>query len=176
MKAVKGPCETATYNTVRLYNYVYRRGCFPQEWEDFFLLQEVRTEIEKISDGIELAQGYPIQPPMIDIFKAFKVPLSKVKVVILGQDPTPQPNKATGMAFSLKSSEAPINVPSVFNMLVELKLEGMDVDLSNGDLTPWLEQGVLLLNSALTIPLVTVKVKLRDSKASTECNFEVGEN
>ena len=92
-----------------------------------------------------------IQPPMTDMLKAFNVPLNQIKAVILGQDPTPQPGKATGLAFSLKTGEDPSNVPSVFNMLVELKWEEMNVGLTNGDLTPWVGRGVLLLNAALTV-------------------------
>ncbi len=89
-------------------------------------------------------------PHMFNAFRNIR-PAENVKVVILGQDPTPQPNQATGMAFSLKPGVDPRTVPSVFNMLVELKWEGFDVGLSNGDLTPWQDQGVLFLNAALTV-------------------------
>ena len=113
----------------------------------------MKREISEISARIkdEADKAMVIEPPMPDMFKAFNVPLDKVKAIILGQDPTPQAGKATGLAFSLKPGEDPTTVPSVENMLVELKWEGMNVGLTNGDLTPWLGQGVLLLNSALTI-------------------------
>ena len=114
----------------------------------------VKKVISEISVRIKAEanrKGKLIEPPMPDMFKAFNVPLDKVKAIILGQDPTPQAGKATGLAFSLKPGVDPTDVPSVENMLVELKWEGMNVGLTNGDLTPWLGQGVLLLNSALTI-------------------------
>ena len=72
-----------------------------------------------------------------------------VKVVILGQDPTPQKDKATGVAFHV---EKPRFVPAVLHMFLEVAFEGFPVDLNNGDVTNWARQGVLLLNAALTCP------------------------
>jgi len=89
---------------------------------------------------------------MPNVFKALTVSLNDIKAVIIGQDPTPQKGMATGLAFSLDPDKDPRTVPTVFNILVELKLEGHVVSLTNGDLSPWLGQGVLLLNAALTIP------------------------
>ncbi len=120
----------------------------------FFKEKGVEKLIEKeISPKLqEDAKRFQIEPPIQDIFKAFeKISPKDVRVIILGQDPTPQAGQATGMAFSLKKGVDPSTVPSVHNMLVELKLEGMNVDLTNGDLTPWRNQGVLLLNAALTV-------------------------
>lgn len=88
---------------------------------------------------------------MSDIFKPFTVKPDNIKAVIIGHNSKPQPGKATGLAFSLKPTEDPRDVPRVFNMLVALKLEGMDVSLTNEDLTPWLKEGVFLLNAALTV-------------------------
>jgi len=85
------------------------------------------------------------------LFRAFTVGrVEDIKAIIIGQDPTPQPNRATGLAFSLWPDEDPVTVPSVFNMLVELRWEGMNVGLTNGDLRPWVSEGVMLLNAALT--------------------------
>ncbi|KAL9951757.1 hypothetical protein ACROYT_G044481 [Oculina patagonica] len=144
-------CSKASYSTVTLYDFVYKHNCFPQKWREFFHLAGVSNEIKtKITP--ELSKMIPIEPPMPDMFKVLhKISPQNVKVIILGQDPTPQQNQATGMAFSLKPGVDPRDVPSVFNMLVELKWEGIDVGLSNGDLTPWVGQGVLLLNAALTV-------------------------
>ena len=90
---------------------------------------------------------------MKDIFKALEMvnPL-KARVVILGQDPTPTEYEATGLAFSVKD---PQTVPSTLNILMEVALEGWSVDLDNGDLTKWAKQGVLLLNSALTVEITS---------------------
>ena len=134
---------------------MYTHHCFPQKasWIGLLEDKEVKKEMSAISSWIKSVadKGNIIEPPMPDMFRAFNVRLDGIKAIILGQDPTPQAGKATGLAFSLKPYEDPSTVPSVFNILVELKWEGMNVGLTNGDLTPWLGQGVLLLNSALTI-------------------------
>lgn len=70
-------------------------------------------------------------------------------MVIIGQDPIPQPGQATGwLAFSVKD---PKRVGTVLNVLLEVAFEGFPVNLNSGDLRPWASQGVLLLNSALTV-------------------------
>ena len=144
-------CEEATYQKVTLYDFIYTHSCFPMGWEGF--LGEVHEVIKIIVSPklFSVAKASRIEPPMPYVFNAFKVSPNEVKAVILGQDPTPQAGKATGLAFSLKPGVDPREVPSVFNMLVELKWEGFPVGLSNGDLTSWIGQGVLLLNSALTV-------------------------
>ncbi|KAL9951756.1 hypothetical protein ACROYT_G044480 [Oculina patagonica] len=147
-------CTTARYKTVSIYDFIYKHNCFPADgWDKFFKIGEVREAIGEISLVLQKdAERIPIEPPLPHMFNAFnKISPKDIKVVILGQDPTPQPGQATGMAFSLKKGVDPSTVPSVHNMLVELKLEGMNVDLSNGDLTQWRNQGVLLLNAALTV-------------------------
>ena len=82
-------------------------------------------------------------------FRALKyVTPGAIKVVIIGQDPTPQPGEATGLAFSVND---PRTVGSVLNVLLEVALEGWSIDITKGSLTKWADQGVLLLNSALTV-------------------------
>jgi len=156
-------CNTATYQRVTLYDFVYTHHCFPEGWKEFLALQKVEDDIGEISLILEEeAKRYQIEPPMSNLFKAFEVSSvvapnvvrgrNGVKVVIMGKDPVPEKNQAAGLAFSLQPGKDPRDgVPSVFNMLVELKLEGMNVGLSNGDLTPWVSRGVLLLNAALTV-------------------------
>lgn len=72
----------------------------------------------------------------------------EITVAFIGQDPTPQPGKATGLALSVENARI---VPSSLNILLEVALEGWNVDISNGDLSSWASQGVLLLNTALTV-------------------------
>ena len=91
-----------------------------------------------------------VYPPMDLIFNAFKLtPYSKVKAVILGQDPYHEYGQAHGLAFSVtKGTPLP---PSLKNIYKELK---SDLNVDNGligDLTPWAKQGVLLLNATLTV-------------------------
>ena len=93
---------------------------------------------------------HQIFPPADDIFNAFALtPLHEVKVVILGQDPYHGENQAHGLAFSVqKGVKIP---PSLLNIYKELH-EDLDCYIpNNGYLIPWADQGVLLLNTALTV-------------------------
>lgn len=91
-----------------------------------------------------------VYPDMYDLFSALKAtPFSNVKVVILGQDPYHEPGQAHGMAFSVKPG-VPIP-PSLLNMYKELNAElGCSIP-KNGYLMSWAQQGVLLLNTVLTV-------------------------
>ncbi len=98
----------------------------------------------------EKAAGKIIFPVGQNIFRAFyATPLSKVKVVILGQDPYHNPKQAQGLAFSVPPEIAP--PPSLVNIFKELHTDiGMEIP-KNGNLEHWAEQGVLLLNASLTV-------------------------
>lgn len=91
-----------------------------------------------------------IFPPSDEIFSAFELtPLSKVKVVILGQDPYHGEGQAHGLCFSVKPDvETP---PSLVNIYKELHTDLGCYVPNNGYLTKWAEQGVLLLNTVLTV-------------------------
>ncbi|WP_156188937.1 uracil-DNA glycosylase [Acinetobacter indicus] len=91
-----------------------------------------------------------IYPPSGLIFNALNTtPLEQVKVVILGQDPYHGPNQAHGLSFSVQRGVA--LPPSLRNIFHELHTDlGLDIP-KHGDLTRWAEQGVLLLNSVLTV-------------------------
>lgn len=91
-----------------------------------------------------------IYPPSKQIFSALNItPLDHVKVVILGQDPYHGPNQANGLSFSVQRGVA--LPPSLRNIFHELNTDlGVPVP-RHGDLTKWAEQGVLLLNSVLTV-------------------------
>ena len=116
------------------------------EWKT--LQTNLRAEINKKIDKI--------CPEPQNFFKALTLtPLNQVKVVILGQDPYHSPGLAQGLAFSI-----PSNIPtnyrqfpsSLRNISKALALEGFGA-LPNGDLHPWAEQGVLLLNTTLSVKL-----------------------
>lgn len=94
--------------------------------------------------------NHRVFPDMYDLFSALKAtPYSKVKVVILGQDPYHEEGQAHGMAFSVKPGIA--IPPSLLNMYKELKNElGLEIP-KTGYLMPWAQQGVLLLNTVLTV-------------------------
>ncbi|MEG0156659.1 MAG: uracil-DNA glycosylase [Anaerovoracaceae bacterium] len=91
-----------------------------------------------------------IYPDMYDIFNALKLtPYHRVKAVILGQDPYHQPGQAHGLCFSVAHGVKP--PPSLVNIFKELK-EDLNIDPPNhGNLTKWAKEGVLLLNTVLTV-------------------------
>lgn len=94
--------------------------------------------------------GKVVYPPSANIFAAFnETPFEKVKVVILGQDPYHGPNQAHGLSFSVPDGE-PLP-PSLLNIYKELKGDlGIEIT-RKGNLLKWARQGVLLLNSVLTV-------------------------
>lgn len=99
---------------------------------------------------VEKSQGKTIYPPGSLIFNAFdKTPVDKLKVVLLGQDPYHGFGQAHGLSFSVQDGVNP--PPSLINIFKELHTDiGMPIP-QTGNLTPWATQGVLLLNSALTV-------------------------
>lgn len=108
-----------------------------------------QTLMEKVEH--ERAVGKTIYPPREDVFNALKVTLlDNIKVVILGQDPYHGPNQAHGLSFSvLPGVKTP---PSLVNIYKELAsdIDGFSIP-DHGTLTSWAEQGVLLLNTVLTV-------------------------
>lgn len=97
----------------------------------------------------EAAAGYTIFPPRDLILNAFRLtPFEETKVVILGQDPYHGVGQAHGLAFSVQGN-TPLP-PSLQNIFKELK-EDVGVQRTKGDLTGWAQQGVLLLNTVLTV-------------------------
>ena len=92
-----------------------------------------------------------VYPPEDKIFRAIELTaLADVKVILVGQDPYPQPGKAQGLSFSYPASFVVNRPDSIVNIRKELKSEGFDKE--DSDLTHWAEQGVLLLNAVLTVP------------------------
>ena len=98
----------------------------------------------------QLRAGVKIYPPMSELFTAFwKTPFNDVKVVILGQDPYHTPGCAHGLSFSVRKG---IRIPpSLINIYKELQSDLGVEPAHHGDLSAWAEQGVLLLNTVLTV-------------------------
>ena len=98
----------------------------------------------------EKSAGKTIYPPGPLIFNAFNhTPFDQVRVVIIGQDPYHGPGQAMGLSFSVPQS---VKVPpSLVNIFKEIQ-QDLGLTMSgSGDLTPWADQGVLLLNATLTV-------------------------
>lgn len=98
----------------------------------------------------ENQQGRPWFPSGDSILRAFQQPLPDVRVLITGQDPYPTPGHAMGLSFSVAPAVRPLP-RSLQNIMTELVSDLGVAKPSNGDLTPWADQGVLLLNRVLTV-------------------------
>ncbi len=95
-------------------------------------------------------KNHTVYPPGPEIFRAFDLTdFDEVRVVILGQDPYHGPGQANGLAFSVR--EGIIKPPSLINIFKEIKTEYDQEVPSSGNLERWAKQGVLLLNSTLTV-------------------------
>ena len=115
-------------------------------------LAPVEARIHAMGDFLrgELAAGRSYLPVGANVLRAFSRPLADVRVLIVGQDPYPTPGHPVGLSFSVAANVRPLP-GSLRNMYGELANDLGVVPPPNGDLTPWFEQGVLLLNRVLTV-------------------------
>ncbi|AKT52495.1 uracil-DNA glycosylase [Arsenicicoccus sp. oral taxon 190] len=115
-------------------------------------LEPVADDIRRMGDFLrgELAAGRPYLPAGTDVLRAFARPLPDVRVLIVGQDPYPTPGHAVGLSFSVAPDVRPIP-RSLVNIYTELVADLRVPQPSSGDLSPWADQGVLLLNRVLTV-------------------------
>lgn len=119
--------------------------------------RELATEFDKdyfrkLTDFVrgEYLSGRTIYPAARNIFNAFNLcPFDKVKVVIIGQDPYHEPGQAMGLCFSVPDGIA--IPPSLVNIYREIESDLGRPSSTHGDLTHWATNGVLLLNSTLTV-------------------------
>jgi uracil-DNA glycosylase len=118
----------------------------PPGWSD---LPFFTSEWQHLWQRLQAAPAWQPQPDRL--FRALALtPPEKVRVVILGQDPYPTPGRATGLAFAFPKSEVPRD--SLRNILRELDSD-LGIHRAHGDLSGWAGQGVLLLNTVLSVPL-----------------------
>jgi uracil-DNA glycosylase len=123
-----------------------------QSWKDVLSGEFEKEYFRKLTDFVraEYKSGKTIYPKPQNIFNAFNLcPLSDVKVVIIGQDPYHEPGQAHGLCFSVENGiDLP---PSLVNIYKEIESDIGHKSRTNGDLSYWARQGVLLLNSTLTV-------------------------
>ncbi|GAA3034473.1 uracil-DNA glycosylase [Streptomyces olivoverticillatus] len=114
-------------------------------------LEPVAGRIAAMGDFLraEIAAGRTYLPSGTHVLRAFQQPFDDVRVLIVGQDPYPTPGHAVGLSFSVAPEVRPLP-GSLENIFREMHTDLGLPRPSNGDLTPWTQQGVLLLNRALT--------------------------
>src|SRR5579859_4685064 len=126
------------------------RSIIDPDWAD--ALQPVAGRIAAMGDFLraEVAAGRTYLPAGDNVLRAFKQPFGAVRVLIVGQDPYPTPGHAVGLSFSVDPQvrRLPASLANIFREY------GDDLGYpapASGDLTPWSERGVLLLNRVLTV-------------------------
>lgn len=126
---------------------------FNNEWDELLAPEFQKEYYTKIHDFLVKEYSdprFPVYPDMHNIFRAMQVTdYNRVKAVILGQDPYHERGQAHGLAFSVPDGIKP--PPSLENIFREYHDDLGYPFPSSGDLTPWAENGVLLLNTVLTV-------------------------
>lgn len=119
------------------------------DWAE--VMAPVAPQIHAMGDFLrqEIAAGRGYLPAGENVFRSFQYPLGQVKILIVGQDPYPTPGDAMGLSFSVTpGTQIPRSLQNIFR---ELHNDLGVLFPSSGDLRPWAEQGVMLLNRALSV-------------------------
>ncbi|AQT80848.1 uracil-DNA glycosylase [Mycolicibacterium litorale] len=117
----------------------------------------------------EIAAGRRYLPAGPNVLRAFSFPFDDVRVLIVGQDPYPTPGHAVGLSFSVAPDVRPLP-RSLANIFTEYTADLGYPQPSNGDLTPWSQRGVMLLNRVLTVrPGTPASHRGKGWEAVTEC-------
>ncbi|MGY2701672.1 uracil-DNA glycosylase [Nocardioides sp. HB32] len=120
----------------------------------------------------ENAAGRGYQPAGDRVFRAFQRPLSEVRVLVVGQDPYPNPGHPIGLSFAVDAHVRPLP-PSLVNIYTELRSDLGIEPPPHGDLTAWADQGVMLLNRALTVqPHKSAAHRGKGWEPITQCAIE----
>ena len=122
-----------------------------QNWHDFMKNETAKPYFAHLQNFVEAERGaHRVYPPPHLTYAALELtPLEKTRVVILGQDPYHGEGQANGLAFSVDATaQIP---PSLRNILTELHSDLGVASSGSGDLSSWAQQGVLLLNTTLTV-------------------------
>lgn len=120
-------------------------------WQEFFDKQKEASYMPLLKQALlEEREKYKVYPPNNEVFTAFKLTgFESVRVVMIGQDPYYWENQAFGLAYAVKKG---VTVPgSLLNIYKEMKDDIGFEPPRHGDLTPWAKEGVLLINSMLTV-------------------------
>ncbi len=126
------------------------KGLMAPDWAE--ALAPVEERIAALGSFLraEVAAGRSYQPSGENVFRAFRAPLADVRVLVVGQDPYPNPAHPIGLSFAVERHVRPLP-PSLRNIYAELADDVGVTPPEHGDLTAWTEQGVMLLNRVLTV-------------------------
>jgi uracil-DNA glycosylase len=126
------------------------KGLMAADWAE--AMAPVEDRIARMGQFLreEVAAGRGYLPAGDHVFRAFQRPLADVRVLVVGQDPYPTPGHPIGLSFAVDPHVWPLP-RSLVNIYVELRDDIGVVPPRNGDLTPWSDQGVMLLNRVLTV-------------------------
>jgi uracil-DNA glycosylase len=149
------------------------QGLVAPDWAEALAPVEDRIELMGRFLREELKAGRGYLPRGDQVFRAFQRPLSDVRVLLVGQDPYPTPGHPVGLSFSVAPDVRPLP-KSLVNVFRELSTD-LDCPVpATGDLTPWAEQGVMLLNRVLTVaPGASASHRGRGWETVTERAIEV---
>src|SRR6188472_1683236 len=126
------------------------RGLVAPDWAE--ALAPVDGTIARMGEFLraEIQAGRRYLPHGDQVFRAFSRPMADVRVLVVGQDPYPTPGHPVGLSFSVAPDVRPLT-KSLVNIYKELVDDVGCEPPTNGDLTPWSDQGVMLLNRCLTV-------------------------
>ncbi|GCD90760.1 uracil-DNA glycosylase [Nocardioides sp. LS1] len=126
------------------------RGLVAPDWAE--ALAPVDEQIGAMGQFLraEIAAGRAYQPSGEHVFRAFQRPLADVRVLVVGQDPYPNPAHPIGLSFAVRRDVTPLP-PSLANIYRELADDVGVTPPPHGDLTAWADRGVMLLNRTLTV-------------------------
>ncbi|WP_099040093.1 uracil-DNA glycosylase [Mycobacterium neglectum] len=134
-------------------------------------LEPVQPQVAHMGEFLraELAAGQRYLPAGQHVLRAFTFPFENVRVLIVGQDPYPTPGHAVGLSFSVAPDVRPLP-RSLANIFTEYTDDLSHPTPTTGDLTPWAERGVMLLNRVLTVrPGTPASHRGKGWEAVTEC-------
>ncbi len=126
------------------------RGLMAPDWAEALAPVEHRVAGMVELLRAEVAAGRAYLPEGDAVFRAFRRPLADVRVLVVGQDPYPTPGHAIGLSFAVDASVRPLP-RSLANIYRELATDVGVAPPEHGDLTAWVDQGVMLLNRVLTV-------------------------
>jgi len=148
------------------------RGLMAPDWAAALAPVDDRIAAMGVFLREEVAAGRRYQPSGEAVFRAFERPLAQVRVLVVGQDPYPNPQHPIGLSFAVRRDVWPLP-PSLVNIYSELRDDLGIIPPRHGDLTAWADQGVMLLNRSLTVePGASNSHRGRGWEPITQCAIE----